>query len=302
MQGFFPDSPQLGFLWVYDMSIRWQPIDDNPWGWDSEEFFVSFLLRKKSFRSHSSFPFFVPTLNGPMRESFPEAMTTNIIFSENKELEENIRVLTNHLGPIPSDFEQGVSLMMEVFILLEGSEIAISTKTRMWCHSLRTGYMAALISASQRVDQRMVWQAFVGGLLHDIGILIFLAQLPHAFTTVVEMARSHGQDLGNIEKQIFGTTHAESGAKFLERWGVDKDLLNIVEFHDEPFQVANSEFCSLTAVYLANILEGGGMAQDGDGVIAGEGEAYVRSLGLWDALPIWQEWSRRIHHVLVKSE
>jgi hypothetical protein len=39
-------------------------------------------------------------------------------------------------------------------------------------------------------------------------------------------------------------------------------------------------------------LEGGGIAQDGDGVVGREGEAYLTRLGLWDDLPRWQGWMR----------
>ena len=65
-------------------------------------------------------------------------------------------------------------------------------------------------------------------------------------------------------------------------------------FHDQPFQVSHSVFCPLTAVYIANLLEGGGIAQDGDGVVGREGEAYLTRLGLWDDLPRWQEWMREL--------
>jgi len=62
---------------------------------------------------------------------------------------------------------------------------------------------------------------------------------------VVDMAQCRGEELGTIEKNLLGTTHAESGAKFLARWGISAEILTIVSFHDQPFQVPHSDFCPL---------------------------------------------------------
>lgn len=220
-------------------------------------------------------------------------------FNEDDALDEYLQVLTSDLGAIPSDLEKGLSLGVEVFILSEKCGISPEAIKRVWLHSLKTGYLAARISKSQDVGQRVVWQAFVGGVLHDIGMLVFLAQQPQVFLTVVDMAQCQGQDLATMEKHILGTTHSESGAMFLARWGIDEELLTIVRSHDEPFLVPHTGFTSLTAVYAANVLEGGGIAQDGDGVVGCSGEAYLTRLGLWDDLPIWQGWMRNLHHLPV---
>jgi hypothetical protein len=211
------------------------------------------------------------------------------------ELEKYFHSLTSQIGPIPAHSESGLSIGVEVFTLSEGFGISPSSLQILWQHSVRTGYLAALIAIHQRVDRCLAWQAFVGGLLHDIGMLIFLTHQPQVFMAVVDLAQCRGQELGRIEKNLLGTTHAECGAQFLARWGVSQELLDIVTFHDQPFQAPHlGGFCPLTAVYIANVLEGGGIAQDGDGVVGWEGEAYLLSLGLWDDLPCWQRWMRKI--------
>lgn len=215
------------------------------------------------------------------------------------ELEKYFHLLTSQIGTLPSQFESGLSLGVEVFTLSEGFGISPETLQALWRHGVRTGYLAALIAIHQHADQCEVWQAFVGGLLHDIGMLIFLTQQPQVFMAVVDLAQCRGQELGTIEKNLLGTTHAESGSQFLARWGVPHDLLDIVMFHDKPFHAPHSDFRPLTAVYIANVLEGGGIAQDGDGVFGCEGEAYLLRLGLWDDLPCWQGWMRKISSVLV---
>jgi hypothetical protein len=210
------------------------------------------------------------------------------------ELENYFHILTTQVGTIPPHSESGLSIGVEVFTLSEGLGISPFSLQALWRHSVRTGYLAALIAIHQQVERSLVWQSFVGGLLHDIGMLIYLVHQPQVFMAVVDLAQCRGQELGAIEKNLLGATHAESGGKFLARWGVAQELLDIVTFHDQPFQAPHSGFCPLTAVYIANVLEGGGIAQDGDGVVGWEGEAYLLRLGLWDDLPCWQKWVREI--------
>ena len=227
----------------------------------------------------------------------PMAVEFSIIDTD--ELENYFHFLTSQIGIIPPHFESGLSIGVEVFTLSEGFGISTSSIQVLWRHSVRTGYMAARIAMSRDVSRPLVWQAFVGGLLHDIGMLIFLTQQPQVFRAVVDLAQCQGQELGTLERNLLGTTHAESGAKFLARWGVPQELLTIVTFHDQPFLAPPSGFCPLTAVYIANVLEGGGIPQDGDGVIGWEGEAYLLDLGLWDELPHWQGWMRDISSLSV---
>ncbi len=216
------------------------------------------------------------------------------------ELEQYFNILAAQIGPIPSYFEDGLSVGVEVFMLSEGLGLPPSSLQELWRHSIRTGFLAALIAIQQRVDASVAWEAFVGGLLHDIGMLIFLTQHSQVFMAVVDLAQCRGQELGTIEKNLLGTTHAESGAQFLARWRVPPELQTIVTFHDQPFQASCTGFCALTAVYIANVLEGGGMAQDCDGVIGWESEAYLVRLGLWDDLPSWQGLSRELFPLSVK--
>ena len=209
-------------------------------------------------------------------------------------LEKYFHLLTSQLGPIPPQIESVLGLSVEVFTLSEGFRIFPSSLHTLWQHSVRTGYLAALIAIHQQADRGGVWQAFVGGLVHDIGMLIFLTQQPQVFMAVADLAQTRGLEIWTIEKNILGSTHGESGSQFLARWGVPQDLLDIVLFHDQPFLAPYSGFGPLSAVYIANVLEGGGIAQDGDGVVGWEGEDYLLRLGLWDQLPSWQGWMREI--------
>ena len=209
--------------------------------------------------------------------------------------------LITRVGPIPASLASMVSLAGELFTLSEGLQLqpSILPIQNIWTHSLRTGYLAALITEAHGARPPVIWQAFAGGLLHDIGLLLLLIQESPTFFRVVELASIRGTDLQVLERECYGTTHAELGAALLARWGGCSALVNTVHFHDDPFRNAEGQFCPASAVFLANILDGGGVAQDSDGILSVEGEAYLLRLGLLEYVPYWQGRMRDIQNVAI---
>ena len=135
-----------------------------------------------------------------MIRDFPQVGNAVI---DTDQLEHYFHILTSQLGPIPRQSESGLSIGVEVFTLSEGFGISPSSLQVLWRHSVRTGYLAASIAIHQQVERSLAWQAFVGGLLHDIGMLIFLTHQPEVFMAVVNLAQSRGQELGTIERKTY---------------------------------------------------------------------------------------------------
>jgi hypothetical protein len=296
----YEDYPPT-FLGVYPVTEYWpRTTDDDSWNLAEERVHGQCMSQFHSVKHLSRWSLSYPQRMFTRGQSNDEKIRSQALSHIDSDLGEQIRALTRDAGMIPVDLGRVLDFVVEVFVLSEGCAVDSGLIAVVWRHSLRTGYLAALISLNQGAGQRMVWQSFVGGVLHDIGMLVFLTQQPQIFTSVVDIAQYRGWDLPMVEKQMLGSTHAESGATFLARWGVDEVLLTIVAFHDDPLQVPHSAFGPLTAVYAANLVDGGGMAQDADGVIGKEGEAYLTRLGLWNNLPLWQGWMRNIHQLVIQ--
>jgi hypothetical protein len=208
-----------------------------------------------------------------------------------------VNQLSRRVGAMPDSFVPVLSLFDELFVLSKGVDSVGRLIPQIWGHSIRTAYLAALIAEVQMGSPRMVWQAFAGGLLHDVGLLVLLTQKTQFYSHVLGQARICGVDLHMVERGMSGTTHAQVGADFLTRWGIEGSLIATVAFHDEPYRLSGCEFCPATAVYLANLLDGGGIAQDSDGIPGAEGEAYLLHLGLYDRLPYWQACMRDIQEL-----
>ncbi|MGO9126675.1 MAG: HDOD domain-containing protein [Terriglobales bacterium] len=77
-------------------------------------------------------------------------------------------------------------------------------------------------------------KAYLGGLLHDIGLVAQLCVLPEEFQVALELARSQGIPLHEAEAITLGLTHCESGKILAEKWRLSDDLLAVAGCHHHP--------------------------------------------------------------------
>ncbi|MDH3639634.1 MAG: HDOD domain-containing protein, partial [Gammaproteobacteria bacterium] len=82
-----------------------------------------------------------------------------------------------------------------------------------WNHSICCGLAARVLA--EQCGQANPDQAFVAGVLHDIGQLVIYCDLPELATEVLKKAGAPEAYRYRAEKEIIGITHAEVGAKLI---------------------------------------------------------------------------------------
>ena len=100
----------------------------------------------------------------------------------------------------------------------------------LWRHSIAVGAASELIA--REVGLRPPEEAFVAGLLHDIGQLAMVIFQPEAFRALLEQ-QGHGVGFLALEREQFGLDHTEAGFMILTRWGLPDPLCHIVRHHHE---------------------------------------------------------------------
>jgi HD-like signal output (HDOD) protein len=127
-------------------------------------------------------------------------------------------------------------------------------------------------------------QAFMAGMLHDIGQLI-LATLDADLLTEMEELEGIGcAEPGQTAAEI---THAEVGAYLLGLWGLPLSIVEAVAFHHHPERVPSDHLDVLGAVYVAGELVREASHAD-DQIQASRSStltAYLESIGCLDRLP-----------------
>ena len=77
-------------------------------------------------------------------------------------------------------------------------------------------------------------EAFLAGLLHDIGYWILLQISSTDLTRAWTVSQGTARPLTDVEREVFGTTHAEIGAYVLGLWGLPLAIVEAVALHHDP--------------------------------------------------------------------
>src|SRR5689334_8166773 len=90
-----------------------------------------------------------------------------------------------------------------------------------WEHSL--GCALVCRHFARKIDFAQPEKAYLGGLLHDLGIIVNF-----------ELARTEQIPLHEAEARVLNLTHCDSGRILAERWGLTSDLVQVVAHHHDP--------------------------------------------------------------------
>ena len=128
----------------------------------------------------------------------------------------------------------------------------LMTMEDFWRHSMYCGLVSrALGRLSGFGDSETL---FIGGLLHDIGVLAMFRMEPDLSRNALEinLDGSEGDlEIHEAEQRLFGFDHADVGGALLSRWKFPAKLTEIVAHHYDPERA--KEFAKEAAVvHIAN--------------------------------------------------
>lgn len=121
----------------------------------------------------------------------------------------------------------------------------------LWEHSIAAAIAARTIAVE--CGYPAPEEAYVGGLLHDIGKVVMDANLAGEYEKAVEAVYNEGVSFVDAENDIFGFDHTDVGALVAERWHLAPRLREAVQFHHQPMgSEIDPTLCAI--VSLANSL------------------------------------------------
>jgi len=122
---------------------------------------------------------------------------------------------------------------------------------KFWAHSVITGVAAKRVS--EDLGFRIGGEAFIAGLLHDLGITVIHKFFHTAFEQICKDVETNNMTYNEAELENLGLTHREIGKFLAEKWNLPPALVDTVLNHETPDNATENRI--LTAVvHLADYM------------------------------------------------
>lgn len=116
-----------------------------------------------------------------------------------------------------------------------------------WEHSVVVGLLSRQIS--DLLDMRGTEEAFLCGLLHDIGKILLLRSEPELFDRLAQDKSEF--ELLHDEERAYGLTHAEVGAYVTHKWQLPDVVCGVIMHHHRP----RSATISTVITHIVNVAD-----------------------------------------------
>ena len=154
---------------------------------------------------------------------------------------------------------RSVVLSSAVMDAFSGAKSDPEFQNNFWRHSLATASAARVLHGFKMSDHviRGGEEGFSAGLLHDIGKMLLVWQLPEVFEAVRTHPEYGQTDDCRVEDAVLGVTHAEIGGYLATRWNLPTTLQSAIAHHHD-LEMGEGDECRLAKVvhvadYLAHV-------------------------------------------------
>ncbi len=125
----------------------------------------------------------------------------------------------------------------------------------LWTHSITTATAAKMIADHLKVG--FADEAFLAGLIHDIGIIVEIQYDRHRLIEVVDRVKpdKDGKPSGDwlaAETEIFGATHQDFGQGLCEKWKFPKNFALVTGFHHRPLDLSPDIRTLVSIIHVAD--------------------------------------------------
>ena len=120
-----------------------------------------------------------------------------------------------------------------------------------WWHSLKCAILSRHIS--RKIGFGQPDEAFLAGLLHDIGKLVLWVNFLEQYESILEKHKGRDDLLLAAEKNL-AASHCEIGAWLLNRWNFKTLMSDSILYHHEPHSRIAAALPLVQIVHIANAL------------------------------------------------
>lgn len=130
-------------------------------------------------------------------------------------------------------FEEVKNLLLSLKVIqifrIKEKNIKLITPLDFWTHSVSTGVIARIISASIGIRSSEI--LFLGGVMHNIGRLLFYITLPDEYSQVLKVHREDRISINDAERKIIGISSSLAGEMLAQKWKLPLQIIDIIKYY-----------------------------------------------------------------------
>jgi len=123
---------------------------------------------------------------------------------------------------------------------------------RLFQHSFTVGAVAQYMTTAAVAGMEHL-SPFLGGILHDIGLLVLTSQFPAEYHQIIQTVAT-GVPLLAAEDEVIGFSHADIGAWLAAKWRLPAKVCAVIEHHHRPMAAAADDLALVALIHAADIL------------------------------------------------
>ncbi len=151
---------------------------------------------------------------------------------------------------------KNIAIAASLTKLFRGGELCARFSAKeLWIHSIATAAAAKLVCDELKLN--LSDEAFLAGLIHDIGIMVEVQSMRHELLQVFEEMTfddngAPTSDMREIEERVLGASHEAFGAGLCDAWKFPKSFTYVTRHHHAPLELPADSRTLTTIVYIAD--------------------------------------------------
>lgn len=153
---------------------------------------------------------------------------------------------------------KNIAIAASLAKLFRGGELTGNFSARdLWNHSTSVAATSKMVADSLRLG--LADEAFLAGLIHDIGIMVEMQFDRNKLIEVFDKIGLDGNGTPTVsmletEQSVFGATHQEFGSALAEKWKFPMSFRYVTGYHHRPTELAAEHRTLTSVVYVADRL------------------------------------------------
>jgi len=149
---------------------------------------------------------------------------------------------------------KNIAIAASLAKLFRGGKICPSFDARdLWNQSLATATATRLLA--QQIGLGLPDEAFLAGLIHDIGIMVEIQARRNKFVEVMAHLADHpDQTLRQAETDILGANHEQFGAALCKLWKFPASFACVAGFHHHPLDLPRENQTLACLVHISDVI------------------------------------------------